>query len=280
MKKAFFKSLSVVITLFITVLVFSCDSWMKDDDFFTNIEKEVKVANAPKINVYTRYALTRQGTTKPEGLDVFKVGIPHEISASTEPEYGFVRWAAFTTDYVATGDNQTKNKNLYFIDEEHYNANFLPHELSSEVVTFEDAKNPNTTVTINDKRDDIFLVPIIAQRPTVALTIPSKGSEKVVRNMAVRISFSKPLDPDSFYNENGDIDKITITQGMQTFTADGDIDVNSEDITDRFIIDDSIFSLNQKMITLKFKKEAISEGYASQASVSIKTAVCPECGRT
>jgi hypothetical protein len=87
--------------------------------------------------------------------------------------------------------------------------------------------------------------------------------------MAVRISFSKPLDPDSFYNENGDIDKITITQGMQTFTADGDIDVNSEDITDRFIIDDSIFSLNQKMITLKFKKEAISEGYASQASVSI-----------
>ena len=120
MKKAFFKSLSVVITLFITVLVFSCDSWMKDDDFFTNIEKEVKVANAPKINVYTRYALTRQGTTKPEGLDVFKVGIPHEISASTEPEYGFVRWAAFTTDYVGTGDNQSKNKNLYFSESNKY----------------------------------------------------------------------------------------------------------------------------------------------------------------
>ncbi len=262
MKKGLVVLLSAVLLLFT-----ACDSWMQDDDFYSEIENDVKVANAQQISVYVRYALTRQGNTDPDGSATFKVEIPHEISATTEPEYGFVRWAAFPTSFLATGDNQAKNKDVYFIDDDDYKARLLPHEILAPVVVFENAKSASTKVTINEKRDDIFLVPIVAQRPAVSLTIPAKGSSGVVRNMSVRINFTKPMDPDSFKNEAGEYDKITITQGIQTFSADGDIEINSQDITDRF--EAPVFSANQKMVTLRFKQEAIEEGYASQSSVNI-----------
>ena len=256
----------VLLSVFLLLLT-ACDSWMQDDDFYSEIENDVKVANAQQISVYVRYALTRQGKTDPDGSATFKVEIPHEISATTEPEYGFVRWAAFPTSFLATGDNQAKNKDVYFIDNDDYNTRLLPHEIQAPVVVFEDAKSASTKVTINEKRDDIFLVPIVAQRPAVSLTIPAKGSSGVVRNMSVRINFTKPMDPESFKNEAGEYDKITITQGIQTFSADGDIEINSQDITDRF--EAPVFSTNQKMVTLRFTQEAIEEGYASQSSVNI-----------
>ena len=262
MRKYFLIFLSAIILLFT-----ACDNWMQDDNFYTEIEDAVKVANAPQISVYVRYALTRQGKTDPDGAAIFKVGIPHVVSATTETEYGFVRWAAFTTDFVATGDNQSKNKDLYFIDDDDYNERILPNEIPSPLVIFDDPKSPTTTVTINVTQNNIFLVPIVAMRPAVSLTIPSKGSSGVVRNIAVRINFTKPMDIESFKNEAGLFDKIMITQGTQSFTADGDIEINSEDITDYF--EPPIFSKNKKMITLKFDQDHISEGYASQSSVNI-----------
>ena len=262
MRKYFLIFLSAIILLFT-----ACDNWMQDDNFYTEIEDAVKVANAPQISVYVRYALTRQGKTDPDGASIFKVGIPHVVSATTETEYGFVRWAAFTTDFVATGDNQSKNKDLYFIDDDDYNERILPNEIPSPLVIFDDPKSPTTTVTINVTQNNIFLVPIVAMRPAVSLTIPSKGSSGVVRNIAVRINFTKPMDIESFKNEAGQFDKIMITQGTQSFTADGDIEINSEDITDYF--EPPIFSKNKKMITLKFDQDHISEGYASQSSVNI-----------
>ena len=191
--KKFTNKIVLIFCSIIMLFIFSCDSWMNNDNIYADIEYEVKVANAPKINVYVRYAMNRQGETTPNGNSTFKVGIPYDISAITDPEYGFVRWAAFTTDYLSSGDEQSKNKDIYFIDDEDYNKRILPHELSSEIVSFENSKSPTTVVTINKERNDIYLVPIIAQRPTVGLSIPSKGSSGVVRNMSVRINFTKPM---------------------------------------------------------------------------------------
>lgn len=254
----------------LTLIVFSC-SW-GDDGFYSGIENEVKIANAPVINVYVHYAMTRQGQTSPDGYSQFKVGIPSTVSATTEPEYGFVRWAAFSTAYFGVGENLSRNKDIYFIDNDDYETRILPNELSAMEVMFENPTLPTTNVTINVQRSDICLVPIIAQRPAVALSIPANGSSKVVRNMAVRISFSKPMDPASFKNAEGVFDKITVSQGIQTFTASGDMELNSEDITDYFEFNDEMFSANKKMITLKFTPEALVEGYASQSSVSVTIA--------
>jgi len=262
MKKFYLCLISVL-----SIFLFSC-SW-GDDGFYANIENEVKIANAPVINVFVRYAMTRQGKTEPDGYASFKVGIPQLISATTEPEYGFVRWAAFTTDFISVGDNQNRNKDIYFIDNEDYSSRILPHELSNFEVSFTNPNSASTSVTINVPRNDICLVPIIAQRPSVALSIPANGSSGVVRNMAVRISFSKPMNPQSFKSSDGSFDKITITQGIQTFSSTGDLELNSEDITDHFEFNDEMFSANKKMITLKFTEAALSEGYASQSSVNI-----------
>ena len=151
-----FKKFIVVFLSIITLLMFSCDIWMSNDNIFEEIEDEVKVANAEKIDVYVRYAMTKQGQTNPNGKATFKVGIPHEISAITEAEYGFVRWAAFTTDYLSTGNDQSKNKDVYFIDDEDYNNRIKSHEITKGI-KFEDEKNPNTIVTITEKRNDITL---------------------------------------------------------------------------------------------------------------------------
>ncbi len=264
------KKLSLILLSAIVLLTGSCNTWMQDDNFYSDIENDVKVANAKQISVYVRYAMTRQGKTDPDGPTTFKVEIPSEVSATTETEYGFVRWAAFSTSYLATGDNQSKNKDIYFIDEEDYNKRILPNEIQSPEVVFEDPTKATTSVKINVDRDDIFLCPIVAQRPAISLTIPAKGSSGVVRNMSVRINFTKPMDPESFKNEEGVYDKITITQGIQAFSADGDIEITSEDISDRF--EPPVFSKNKKMITLKFKQDAINEGYSSQSSVNITIA--------
>ena len=93
---------------------------------------------------------------------------------------------------------------------------------------------------LDDARNDIYLVPIIAQRPTVYYT-NLKSATKVVKNLTVQVQFSKPMDPASFKNEDGVYDKITVTQGIQTFTASGDIEINSEDISDHFEFNESMF---------------------------------------
>ena len=249
MKKSFLILLSAVILLFT-----ACESWMQDDNFYADIENDVKVANAKQIKVYVSYAMNRQGKTSPDGFTTFKVDIPHSISAATEPEYGFMRWAAFSTSFLATGDNQSQNKDVIYIDEDDYNTRLLPHEIKGAVV-------------FKSSRNDIYLVPIVTKRPSVALTIPSIGSKDVVRNMSVRISFSKAMDEESFKNGLGEYDKISITQGTITTTADGDIEIASEDISDLF--DEPKFSKNKKMITLQFKEEARSTGYATGATIYI-----------
>ena len=269
------KKFSVIFLSIITLLVCSCKIWMNDDNLFSDIEKEVKYATADKVTVFVRYAMSRQGKTTPDGEATLKVGIPHNLTAITEPEYGFVRWAAFPTSYLSK-DNQNKNKEIYFIDDADYNTRIKPHELSSDVVVFGDPndpevteKSPNTIVTIKQSRNDIYLVPIIAHRPTVSLTIPDKGSTDVVKNMSVRIQFTKPMDPESFKNEEGEYDKITVTQGVQNFNEEGDIELISEDITDHFDFSKDLFNANKKMLTLRFNEDYIAEGYTSRSSVTI-----------
>ena len=106
------KILSILLALFV-LTIFSCENWMKDDNLYSDIEYDVKVANAAKIQVFTRYAMTSQGSTSPNGYSTFKVGIPQEVSATTDTNYGFVRWAAFSTTYLDTIDQQ-KNENVIY----------------------------------------------------------------------------------------------------------------------------------------------------------------------
>ena len=43
------KAIASMIPLLCVTIFNSCDSWMKDDDFFSSVEEEVRVANAEKL---------------------------------------------------------------------------------------------------------------------------------------------------------------------------------------------------------------------------------------
>lgn len=266
-----------LISLFCTVT--SCNSWMSDDGFYEDIESEVKYANASEINVFVRYASTEMGNTSPEGFVKFKQDIEAEISATTTDNYGFYKWAAFSTSFLQT---DVQNSDFVFESDEDYAAKYAPNELPDSVVYFADRKSPKTTIKVLEQRPDIFIIPVVVVRPTVSLTIPGNGAGSVIRNMTIRINFSKPMDRDSFFNEQGICDKITITQGTQSFNADGTIEVTSEDITEKFDTDSikikpeegqGAISTNGKMLTLKFKPNGENEapnGFTAQSYVNIK----------
>ena len=71
---------------------------MSNDDFMSEIESEVHDANAEPVSVYVRYANAKMGSTEPQGRTTMKVDVTSKISAITSDDYGFVKWAAFSTN--------------------------------------------------------------------------------------------------------------------------------------------------------------------------------------
>ncbi len=227
------------------LLVGSCDSWMSNDDFMEQIESEVHDANAAPINVYVRYANAKMGTTEPQGSTTMKVDVASKISAVTNDDYGFVRWAAFSTEDFATDKQHSK---LTYISEEDYNENYKSKELSSEIVYFSDPKNPATDVKILAERNDIFIIPIVATRPSYVQSVPGAGDSNIVKNTSIRILFSKPINTDTIKDTEGNLN-FNISTSAAVFTDD-DKEMEANDITEYF---DYSFSESKKMLTLKLK---------------------------
>ncbi|MCR5187336.1 MAG: Ig-like domain-containing protein [Treponema sp.] len=224
MKKSVFQksvlSLFSIIILFAGLNFTACDSWMSSDDgFYDDVEEEVRVANAPEITAFIRYAATKEGTTSPSGASTVKVEVPFTVTCTTETEYGFYKWAAFST----SGDNgystSSQHTNLLYVDSDDYAENFASKELPDSVITFSDPTATQTQVTIHEERNDIFIIPVVAERPVLSTSLPASGAGSVVRNMAIRLVFSKPMDESTLVTENG-----TLTDNIHIYKTTGDFD--------------------------------------------------------
>ena len=79
------------------LLAGSCQNWMSNDDFMSKIENEVHDANAKPLTVYVRFAHDKMGKTEPSGSTSMKVDVASKVSAVPGDDYGFVKWAAFST---------------------------------------------------------------------------------------------------------------------------------------------------------------------------------------
>lgn len=218
MKKSIGKLISLFLILTSVMILTTCDSWMKNDDFFGIIEEEVKYANAKEVKVFVRYANTKYGTTSIQGTTIQKVDNPFPLTATTSDNYGFYKWAAFSTSDFETGRQHA----IIFVDDESYAAEYSDYELPDSVIHFEDEKSPYTNVTINSERNDIFIMPVVAERPTLQASLPAAGVSGVVKNMTLRLVFSKKMDADSLItkDENGNdvlSDNIDILQTYGTF---------------------------------------------------------------
>ena len=244
------KAIASMIPLLCVTIFNSCDSWMKDDDFFSSVEEEVRVANAEKLNVFVRCAATKMGTTNPNGYAVFKQDVVSSVSMVSETDYGFWKWAAFSTDFF---DPNKQHTSLLCQNPESYAESFAPFELDPAVVTFENPNSEITNVTIHANRNDVVLVPVCVERPMLTVSIPGSGEANVVRNMSIRLLFSKPMDPKSFYDEETGASNFTFLQGRATITESSDVSLT--DISDYF--ESPIFSMGGKLITFKLKSDKL-----------------------
>ena len=251
-KKNVTKLLFSVIITTILLLAGSCQNWMSSDDFMSKIENEVHDANAAEVKVYVRYANSpAMGTTEPSGNTTMKVDVVSKVTAVTSDEYGFVKWAAFSTSDFATNKNHS---NLTFISEEDYNNNIKDKELTSEDIVFSDPTEPVTEVKILKERNDIFLIPIVAARPTYVQSVPANADYNVVKNTSIRILFSKAIDKATLYDSEGKLN-YSITSSAAVLVDDSQ-DIEAKDITDYF---DATLSESGKMLTLKLKVDEKGE---------------------
>ncbi len=245
MKKSFLIFLSALLLISTTCFT-ACDSWMQDDDFYGDIENDVKVANAATVSAYVRYANSKMGTTTPSGYFTFKEDVPSTLTAVTNDDYGFVRWAAFSTnDFPAA----QQHSNLFYENADKYAEEFQPLELPASEVIFSDPDKTTTKITLETTRSDIFITPLVAKRPTIVTSVPSNGRTDVVKNSQVRILFSKPIDETSLKDEFGNYN-IQITSGRAVLTESSD-DLSALDITNYF---DFKLSKSRKMLTISAKK--------------------------
>ena len=238
------KSARIVVPVFLSVFIalaagisFSC-SFLEDDGFFDKIEGEVSVANADKMNVYIRYASIKFGKTTPADAALYQVknNVSFSVTAITNSEYAFYRWAAFSTKDF---DVAKQHMNLVYSNDDDYYANFGGNELDASVVKFENPRAETTNVTVLQTRDDIWIMPVVAVRPTIAGTFPGTA-QTPVRNTKLRVQFSKPMDIESFEGN------FIISQA----TRAADFSLNEVDITDKFEKE-----INEKgnLVTFSFK---------------------------
>ncbi len=238
-KKNVTKLLFSVIITTILLLAGSCQNWMSSDDFMSKIESEVHDANATEVNVYVRYANQTMGTTEPSGNTKMKVDVASKISAITNDDYGFVKWAAFTTKDFPTGK---QHSSLIFVTEADYNENYKKKELPDTLVHFDNPTSPTTEVKIFTSQNDIFIIPIVAERPGKKGSFPKDTSENNVKNTSITVYFSKAIKEDSLKNTNEDSSEesgknvnFSITSmSFNSYLAGDTSNIEEEDITDYF----------------------------------------------
>lgn len=245
LRKSLSKILFTGLLLSLVLLVGSCENWMSNDDFMSKIESEVHDANASEVSVYVRFANNKMGTTEPQGNTKMKIDVTSKVSAVTNDDYGFVRWAAFSTKDFPT-DKQ--HSSLTYTSEISYNETYKIKELSSSEVWFSNPQSAETQVKILSNRSDIFLIPIVSPRPSYLQSVPANGRSGVVKNSSIRIRFSKAIDPASLKDSEGNWN-IAVSSSAAVFTDDDD-EMEAKDITEDF---DMVVSSSGKMLTLTLK---------------------------
>lgn len=190
------KGLLALFVLTLGLLMTACDSWMSGDHFFDTVAEEVKYANAEKIKVYVRYPTTTWGTTSPNGNSQQKVDIPFSVTAVDNSEYGFYKWAAFSTTGTDGYSTANGRHNIQLIEseakfEEQYGAKVL----GEDEVVFEDPYSPTTIVRVLNNRNDVFIMPICVRRPFLSSTMPSNNQVGAAKNTTIQLVFSNPMDP-------------------------------------------------------------------------------------
>jgi hypothetical protein len=173
-----------LVTAVLTVFSFgACDllNNKPEIDVERAIDGAVAYANAAILPVTVDEG--GMGTASPRGtLTGIKQGVPFTLNYSSFAEYGFLRWEAVLASAPGT-------------------------KLNADKVEFDPVDKPETTVTvkINPGADDrVIIRPVGGLAPTVVSFTPDLAVHGIVSPArAIRIRFSRAIDPDSFLFDNG-----------------------------------------------------------------------------
>ncbi len=221
--------ISFLFILILSLGLISCDSWMTGDNFFDQIADEVKYANAEKIKVYVRYPTTTWGSTSPNGNSQQKVDIPFSVTAVDNSEYGFYKWAAFSTTGTNGYSPSNGRHNIKLVEsEEKFEEQYGAKLLGEDEVVFEDPYSEVTTVKVLHDRNDVFIMPICVQRPYLVSSNPVNNQSGVVKNQAISLVFSQPMKREFLIVHDDELDEdilnttnveVSFVQGYGTENA-------------------------------------------------------------
>ena len=169
MKRRFFRIISLLFVLH-TFLFISCENFITGSQTRQQVDKMIRDANAPETQIYL-LADKNAGVLSPDGLVSCK--LEKSISLVYTPSYGYKFYGWKVVDR-ATG-------------------RALP-----DVIEFEDISKPETKITVKKDVQNIQIIPICYELPSVVSFSPEYTESGVYVNMPVEIEYSVPL-----VNDNG-----------------------------------------------------------------------------
>ncbi len=200
--------IAFLITAFLLIsFISSCNNFMSgDDDLKAAIEDEVLIANAEEVTITVRAESDSMGTTSPLGAAIVKVGVPFNITTTTNSEFAFLNW-------MQIGGN-------------------------SGDITFTNAASKETTATVNKKTSNLEIRAMFDTRPYVVSTAPYDNEQEVIITRPIKITFSRPVDINTATQSN-----IIIQRRLSGSSSDPD-PINS--FFEDPVLDGSVLTLNLK----------------------------------
>ncbi len=167
----------VILLVSAVLILFSCDNFLNGGEQKNLLEDRINYANAETSSIIIA-AEEGTGSTIPSGNYNPKVGYSFSVSFSENSNYCFQEWIA-----VSRKDNET---------------------LDESIISFEDATDLKTNVTIHKNTGDIQIVPKCVKRiAIVGEPTPKYESNGVSRDRSIFVQFSKVPGEESFiFDEN------------------------------------------------------------------------------
>ena len=164
MKRCFFRIISLLFVLH-TFLFISCENFITGSQTRQQVDKMIRDANAPETQIYL-LADKNAGVLSPDGLVSCK--LEKSISLVYTPSYGYKFYGWKVIDRVSG-------------------------QALSDVIEFEDITKPETKITVKKDIQNIQIIPICYELPSVVSFSPEYTESGVYVNMPVEIEFSVPL---------------------------------------------------------------------------------------
>lgn len=228
----------------------SCENFRNGEEIKKQIEAEIAYANAPEITVTVSPQNNAQGQVTTGNRVTVKIGYPFTVNFVVDEAYTFGGWAAYQ-NFTSITDTPLISDYVEFSDEDGKGP----------------GKTPKCSVTIKKNIENLWIVPVCGDKPSVIVTEPLSAEKDISITTPIKITFNKKMDLSSILEKDED-GKVT---GFKNFkvtysSSDEDDEVASGDVTNYFDAAKTSLKKNGMQIVIPFKEKLDSSKWLPQAS--------------